>query len=127
MSDQPGTPPLDPVHVTVVGGTGSGETTKQEIVTPIGQPNVIATFIPTGKALVVRWLDTFFTVFFTVSGLGAVASISALQQYLPAHQAAGSTFEEAIVTAFFGACLGLAKDFAVIVGKLKAKYPLLDV
>jgi hypothetical protein len=119
---------MEPVHVTVVGGTGDGGTSKQVLITPAGQPNVIATFIPTATALVVRFFDTFLTVLLAVSGIGAVTSIDAIKQLVPSHAAlGGAVFEEAVFYAFVAASFGLLKDLAVIVSKLKSKYPLLDV
>lgn len=119
---------MEPVHVTVVGGTGSGEGLKQEIVTPAGQPNVIATFVPTATALFVRWIDTFLTTFLAISGVGAAISIEAVRDLVPNHAALGGTvMEEAIFYAFVTATFSLLKDLTVIVGKLKQKFPLLDV
>lgn len=121
-------PGMEPVHVTVVGGTGSGDSSKQMIVTPAGQPNLIATFIPTATALAVRWIDMFLTVFLAVSGIGAAISIDAVKQLIPDHAAfGGGVIEEAIFYSFVAATFGLLKDLAVIVGKLKQRYPLLDV
>ena len=68
---------MQPIHVTVVGGTGDGGTNRQYLKTPTGQPNVIATFIPTATALLVRGVDTFLTVFLAISGIGAITSIDA--------------------------------------------------
>lgn len=128
MSTETETPLIEPVHATIVGGTGSGETTKQEIVTPKGQPNVIATFVPTATALIVRWFDTFLTTFLAISGVGAAISIDAIRNLVPSHTALGGTvMEEALFYAFVTATFGLLKDLTVIVGKLKAKFPLLDV
>jgi hypothetical protein len=122
------TPGMEPVHVTVVGGTGDGGTRQQVIVTPSGQRNLIATFIPTATALAVRFLDTFLTVLLSISGIGAITSIDAIKNLVPTHSAlGGAVFEEAVFYAFVAATFGLLKDIAVIVAKLKAKYPLLDV
>lgn len=118
---------LAPVHVTVVGGTGDGGTTQQELRTPAGQPNVIATFVPTATALLVRGIDTFLTVFLAISGIGAITSIDAIKQLVPDHVAFGGRFEEAVFYAAVAAGFGTLKDLAVIVGRLKAKFPLLDV
>lgn len=119
---------IEPVHVTVVGGTGSGGQAQQEIVTPAGRPNVIATFVPTATALLVRWIDTFLTTFLAISGVGAAISIEAIRNLVPSHTALGGTvMEEAVFYAFVTATFGSLKDLTVIVGKLKAKFPLLDV
>jgi hypothetical protein len=128
MSTETEQPAIEPVHVTVMGGTGSGEQTKQEIVTPAGQPNVIATFIPTATALIVRWIDAFLTTFLAISGVGAAISIDAIRNLVPAHAAlGGKVMEEAVFYAFITATFGMLKDLTVIVGKLKNKFPLLDV
>jgi hypothetical protein len=119
------TPPIEPVHVTIVGGTGDG-TTKQELVTSAGQPNVIATFVPTATALVVRFVDTFLTVLLTVTGVGAASNFEIIKQLLPNTASLGS-LRGAIFYSAVAATIGLAKDLTVIVGKLKKKYPLLDV
>jgi len=119
---------MDPVHVTVIGGTGDGISTKQIIHTPMGQPNVIATFIPTATALFVRWIDTFLTTFLAISGIGAAISIEAIRNLVPSHAAlGGAVMEEAVFYAFVTATFSLLKDLTVIVGKLKARFPLLDV
>lgn len=121
-------PELDPVHVTIVGGTGSGNATTQTIQTPAGQRNIIATFVPTAVALLVGWIDTFLTVFLAISGIGAVSSIDAVKALVPSHQAlGGAVFEEAIFYAFTAATFALLKDLGVIVSKLKQKFPLLGV
>lgn len=128
MSSTSEQPMIEPVHVTVLGGTGSGEATTRELVTPAGQPNVIATFIPTATALVVRWIDAFLTTFLAISGVGAAISIEAIRNLVPTHSAlGGAVMEEAIFYAFVTATFGMIKDLTVIVGKLKARYPLLDV
>lgn len=120
--------PLEPVHVTVVGGTGDGSATKQTLLTPAGQPNIVATFIPTATALIVRWIDAFLTTFLAISGIGAAISIDAIRNLVPTHTAlGGAVMEEALFYAFVTATFGLLKDLTVIVGKLKAKFPLLDV
>jgi hypothetical protein len=128
MSTQVEQATIEPVHVTVVGGTGAGDSMKQEIVTPAGQPNVIATFIPTATALLVRWIDTFLTTFLAISGVGAAISIDAIRNLVPSHTAlGGAVMEEAVFYAFVTATFSLLKDLTVIVGRLKAKFPLLDV
>lgn len=119
--------PTEPIHVTIVGGTGDGGMSQQELKTPFGQPNVIATFIPTATALAVRFLDTFLTVLLSISGVGALTSIDAIKALVPTHSAFGGVFEEAAFYAFVAASFGLLKDIGVIVAKLKARYPLLDV
>src|SRR5882672_10565508 len=107
----PDDPKMEPVHVTVVGGTGSGETTTREIVTTDGQPNIIATFIPTAKGLFARWLDTFLNSFLAISGVGAVANIEAIKALIPTHAALGSSImEEAVFYAFVGATFQLLKN-----------------
>ncbi len=128
MSDATDKPEPAPISVTVVGGTGSGDSTQQMLVTPAGQPNVIATFIPTATALLVRWIDTFLTTFLAISGIGAAISIDAIKNLVPTHTAiGGAVMEEAIFYALVTATFGSLKDLTVIVSKLKNKYPLLDV
>ncbi len=121
-------PEIAPIAVTVMGGTGSGDSSQRMIVTPAGQPNIIATFIPTATALLVRWIDTFLTTFLAISGVGAAISIDAIKNLVPSHAAlGGQVMEEAIFYALVTATFGSLKDLTVIVGKLKAKFPLLDV
>jgi hypothetical protein len=128
MSDATEQPAMEPVRVTIVGGTGSGNSSTQTIVTPAGQRNIIATFVPTALALLVGWVDTFLTVFLAVSGIGAVSSIDAVKSLIPTHAAlGGAVMEEAIFYAFTAATFALLKDIAVIVSKLKQKFPLLGV
>ena len=75
-----------------------------------------------------RWIDTFVTTFLAISGVGAAISIDAVRHLVPSHTAlGGAVMEEAVFYAFVTATFGLLKDLTVIVGKLKAKYPLLDV
>ena len=101
---------------------------QQMLVTPAGQPNVIATFIPTATALLVRWIDTFLTTFLAISGIGAAISIDAIKNLVPTHAAiGGAVMEEAIFYALVTATFGSLKDLTVIVPKLKNKSPLLDV
>jgi hypothetical protein len=120
--------PMEAVHVTVVGGTGDGSQSQQELITQSGQPNIIATFVPTATALLVRWIDTFLTTFLAISGVGAAISIEAIRNLVPTHAAlGGAVMEEAIFYAFITATFGALKDLTVIVGKLKARFPLLDV
>ena len=118
---------MEPVHVTVVGGTGDGGMSKQIIDTPAGQPTLIATFVPTATAILVRFIDTFLTVLLSVTGVGAITSIDAVKALVPSHVALGSIFEEALFFAFVAASFGLLKDMAVIVSKLKRRFPLLDI
>lgn len=128
MASETERPVIEPVHVTVVGGTGDGGMSKQTLATPAGQPNVVATFVPTATALIVRWVEAFLTTFLAISGIGAAISIDAIRHLVPTHAAlGGAVMEEAIFYAFVTATFGLLKDLTVIVGKLKAKYPLLDV
>jgi hypothetical protein len=128
MAEDNGTVGMEPLHVTIMGGTGDGGVRQQTIVTPAGQQNVIATFIPTTYGLVLGWIDSFIKSFLSISGIGAVANIDALKAILPNHSALGGTvIEEAIFYAFVIATFGLLADIGKIVSKLREKYPLFGV
>lgn len=111
---------MEPQRVTVIGGTGDGGTKEQVIVTPAGQPNIIKTAVPTALALLVRFLDTLLTVVVGVLGVGGVTDIIAYTDFK-------DLLLKGLVTGAVAGGVGLIKDLATIVGKLKDKFPLLDV
>lgn len=116
--DQPPAP--EPVHVTIMGATGSGESKVREIVTHDGQPNIIATFIPTTLAVIVRFLDTFLTILVAAVTAGSVTNLIPAKDFWELLLKCASL-------SVAGAIIGLLKDLIVIAGQLKKRFPLLDV
>lgn len=118
MTDKMNPVPMEPISVNVIGGTGDGK--PMTLSTPAGQPDVIINPITTFAALLTRFVDTFLTI--VVAAVGA-ATTTGIIPY--------SDFKDLVIKtsslALVGSIIGLAKDLLVVVGKLKKKFPLLDV
>ena len=112
--------PVPPDSQVVMGGTGDGTMRKQLVETPQGQPDVMVHFVPTALAVLVRFVDTFLTILVAAIGAGATTSIIPAKDVLDLLVKCGSL-------ALGGAIIGMLKDLIVIAGKLKRKFPLLDV
>lgn len=108
------------VTAVVVGGTGNGETKTQNVVTPAGQPDIKVVVVPTALALLVRFFDTFLTVVVGVLGVGGVTDVIPFTDFR-------DLLYKGAVTGFVAGSVGLIKDLAAVVGKLKQRFPLLDV
>ncbi len=113
--------PMAPMQATVISsGTGDGSIVKQVIQTPAGQPNIIIRVISPLFALSIRFGETFLTALLAGTGLDTLSSWSQVVDL----KVSASTI---VYLALSTAVLGLGKDLIVILGKLKQKYPLLDV
>jgi len=113
--------PMAPMQATVISsGTGDGSIVKQVIETPAGQPNIIIRVISPLFALSIRFAETFLTAFMGGTGLDTITTWA---QIVDLKVSVETIFYLALATA----ALGLGKDLIVILGRLKQKYPLLDV
>lgn len=117
---------IEPIQVTVIGGgtgagtgTGTGDGTRL-ITTPPGQPNVIARFVTPLLAITLRFAYTFGTTWSGLIGAGMTTNL------IPAKDFMELAWKCAVLSVA-GAAFGAIKDFVVIVGRLKDKYPLADV
>ncbi len=122
IDDQPKTVPAPqpPDSQVVMGGTGDGTRRQQLMETPQGQPDVMVHFVPTALAVLVRFADTFLTILVAAIGAGATTNIIPADDVVSLLGKCGSL-------ALGGAIIGMLKDLIVIAGKLKRKFPLLDV
>ncbi len=111
------------ITTVVVGGSGTGDgtITSQNVVTPMGQPNITIKAVPTALALLFATVYQFLTAFLgllTAAGLG--------NKFIPftdLHALLVGSASAAVTIAGFD----LVKSLVVIVGRLKDKYPLLGV
>lgn len=104
----------------MIGGTGDGRIKTQLMETPSGQPDVVVALIPTALGVLVRFVDTFLTILVSLVSAGMTTSV------IPAHDfldLAGKCASLSIA----GAGFGMLKDLVVIAGRLKKRFPLLDV
>ncbi len=105
---------------TVIGGTGDGIIKSQLMVTPGNRPDVQVHLIPTALAVLVRFADTFLTILVATIGAAATTTIITAPDFLTlTTKCAGLSVA--------GASIGMLKDLVVIAGRLKKKFPLLDV
>lgn len=105
---------------TMIGGTGDGRIKQQIMETPMGQPDVVVNLIPTALAVLVRFVDTGLTILVASIGAGATTEIIPATDVVDLLMKCGGL-------ALGGAMIGMLKDLIVIAGKLKRKFPLLDV
>lgn len=105
---------------TVIGGTGDGTIKQQLIITPAGQPNQMVSFVPTALAVLVRFVDTFLTVMVATIGAAATTNIITAPDFM-------ALLAKCASLSVAGAVIGMMKDLIVIAGRLKKKFPLLDV
>lgn len=111
---------MPPIHVAVIGGTGDGGVRPQTIETPKGQRNVVLTPISTALALGIRFVDTFLTALIAVAGLGGLTDMIPFEDF-------ADLLRKGASAGVIAGGVGFIKDMASVVGKLKQKYPLLDV
>jgi hypothetical protein len=104
----------------IVGGTGDGRIKTQVMETPAGQPDVVVSLVPTALAVLVRAFDTFLTIIVSLISAGMTTNVIPATDFV---DLAGKCASLSIA----GAGLGMLKDLIVIAGKLKRRYPLLDV
>ncbi len=109
MTDDMKTAPIEPVTVTVIGGTGEGSplTTGTIGTTPDHQPNLRVNVVPTLVAVVVRSLHLFFL---TLSG-------SLVTEH---------SLRSSVIVALGATGLGVVKDCVTVFGGLEKKFPLLS-
>lgn len=118
------TAPIEPVTVTVIGGTGDGGaplTTGTVGTTPDHQPNFVALVVTPLAAILIRFVNQFLT---TLVGLVAAGMTPAGGKLLYT-----SDFVHLVMTcatlSIAGAGLGLLKDCLTIFSKLEKDHPLL--
>lgn len=120
MADQTAGPvEIKPVEVTVIGGTGNGNTLQPGLVeTAAHQPNIVVNVIPPAIALAVRFINTYLTF------LVGLVSTALTSDVIPSKD----FFDLLIKCAGLSvgaAGLDLLKNLVTIFGKLEGKYPLL--
>lgn len=109
--------PVAPVTVTMIG-TGDGSIQKDTIATtPGAQPNLIITVVGPFRAILIRFLNAYFTMLVGLVGAGLTTNV------IPA-----SDFWHLVLScaqlSIAGAGLGALKDVVTVFGKLETKYPL---
>jgi hypothetical protein len=104
----------------MIGGTGDGRIKQQVMETPLGQPDVVVNLIPTALAVLIRALETFLTILVSLVSAGMTTSVIPATDFL---DLAGKCASLSIA----GAGFGMLKDLVVIAGRLRKRFPLLDV
>lgn len=112
---------MNPVTVSIIGGTGDGTVMGTVAVTPHDQPNLVLNVVSPLVALVVRFGNVFAT---TLLGLLTAAISPAGAKLLGAHDFGTLLFNCASL-ALAPACVDLLKNLVTIFGNLEHKYPLL--
>ena len=113
--------PIEPITVTVVGGTGDGGasplTTGTVGTTPDHQPNIVVKVVTPLATLVIRFVNNFFIIFIPLVGAGMGSDL------LPA-----TDFENLVIKcaklAVGAAAFAFIKDVATIFSGLERKFPL---
>lgn len=97
---------MEDIQVAIIG-TGQG----QIVQTPPGQPNIETSFVGPVRAIAIRFVYLFLTVF-----VGAFTS--------PILGMPASDIKGYALIALSAALVGLGKDLITVFGKLETKYPL---
>lgn len=111
---------MEPIQVSVVGGTGTG-TGSGLVETPAGQPNIAIRIITPIVAILVRFAHTF--------GITLVGLLTAAMTPLGENVLQPMAFADLVMAcarlSVAGASVGAIKDIVTIFGKLEGKFPLL--
>jgi len=105
---------------TMIGGTGDGTIKQQLMETPQGQPDVVVSLVPTALAVLVRAVETFLTILVSLIGAGMTTSVIPATDFM---DLVGKCASLSVA----GAGFGMLKDLVVIAGRLRKRFPLLDV
>lgn len=114
------TEPIQPVVITVIGGTGDGGaplTTGTVATTPDHQPNIVLTVVTPLVAILVRFINVY--VGMVVGLLGTAMTSNAIPAPDFWH-----LFLKCASLAIGGAVVLSMKDIVTIFGKLEGKFPL---
>lgn len=113
--------PMEPIHVTVIGTPRNENAPKTQLIeTPHGQRDVLVRFVTPFVSIALGFVYAFGT---TLIGL---ISAGMTTQLIPATDFADLVVKCATLSVA-GAAFGALKDFVVIVGRLRDKYPLSGV
>lgn len=109
---------IEPVNVTVIGNTKGAPLESETIaVTPDHQPNIVITVITPLMAIVVRFLNAYFTMLVGLIAAGMTSNIIPASDFM-------SLVWTCAKLSIAGAGLGALKDCVTVFGRLEQKYPL---
>ena len=117
MTDPIKSEPIQPVSVTVIGTESDGLPPCTTATTPGLMPNIVVTVITPLVAIVVRFLNAYFT---TLAGLITAGMAT---NVIPAEDFYHLVLKCATLS-LAGAALGALKDIVTVFGKLEGKFPL---
>lgn len=112
------TAPVENLAVTIIGTGDGGARTGTVAVTPGLQPNLIVNVVGPLMAILVRFLNAYFTMLVGLVSAGMATNI------IPAADFWHLVLKCAQLS-IAGAGLGFLKDLVTVFGRLEAKYPLL--